>query len=145
MLHRKALVHGHCHEKATSGFDPAKKLLQQMGIELDCPDSGCCGMAGAWGYERAHYDVSMACGERVLLPEVRKAPSDALIVTDGFSCKTQIEQGAHRHSLHVAEVIRLAQGETVARPQPTAKRRLARGAALAGVAAAAGAALTLHR
>jgi Fe-S oxidoreductase len=139
-LDRKAIVHGHCHEKATSGFDPLKQLLEKMGVELECPDSGCCGMAGAWGYETAHYDVSMACGERVLLPEVRRAAADTLIVTDGFSCKTQIEQGAGKHALHVAEVIRLAQGERAAQPRPSAARRGMRAAALTvGVALAAGA------
>ena len=106
-----------------------------MGVEVECPDSGCCGMAGAWGYEQDHYDVSMACGERVLLPEVRRAPTDALVVTDGFSCKTQIKQGANRHALHVAEVLRLAQGAAVSRPQPSASRKAVRAGALVAVAA----------
>ena len=145
-LRRTAIVHGHCHEKATSGFDPAKQLLKEMGLELECPDSGCCGMAGAWGYEARHYDVSMACGERVLLPAVRAAPTDALIVTDGFSCKTQIEQGAGRPALHIAEVLELARGNSVERPQPSIHRRVARGAALAGgIASAAGLAVALRR
>jgi len=106
-LQGRAIVHGHCHEKATKGFTPLTQLLEQTGLELECPDSGCCGMAGAWGYEKAHYDVSMACGERVLFPEVRKAARDTLIVTDGFSCRTQIEQGTGRRALHLAEVLAL--------------------------------------
>jgi FAD/FMN-containing dehydrogenase/Fe-S oxidoreductase len=145
-LAREAVLHGHCHEKATDGFEPAKKLLERIGLKLRTPDSGCCGMAGAWGYERAHYDVSLACGERELLPAVRER-GEALVVTDGFSCKTQIEQGAHAHALHLAEVIRLAAGAgEAAQPQPTRTRRLARAAALAGGAVAlAGFALALRR
>ena len=64
-----------------------------MGLEVESSNGGCCGMAGAWGYETAHYDVSIACGERVLFPAVRRGDDDALVVTDGFSCRTQIEQG----------------------------------------------------
>ena len=138
-LQGRAIVHGHCHEKATSGFDPLEQLLGKMGLELEAPDSGCCGMAGAWGYEKDHYDVSIACGERVLFPAVRKAGGDALVVTDGFSCKTQIEQGTGRQALHVAEVLRLANGEKSTPPQPSRKRRAARAGALAAGALAAGA------
>ena len=63
-----------------------------MGVEVEVLDSGCCGMAGGWGYERGHYDVSVACGERALLPKVREAPAETLLVADGFSCRSQIEQ-----------------------------------------------------
>jgi Fe-S oxidoreductase len=108
-LERKVVLHGHCHHKATGGIDPEQELLEKMGAEVETPDSGCCGMAGAWGYEAAHYDVSMAAGERVLLPAVRAADADTLIVADGFSCKTQIEQGhTGRRALHLAEVLALA-------------------------------------
>jgi Fe-S oxidoreductase len=108
-LHRKALLHGHCHQKATGGTGPDKALLEQMGVEVEELEAGCCGMAGGWGYEQGHYDVSMACGERVLLPKVREAPRDTLIVTDGFSCRSQIEQGATgRQALHAAQVLALA-------------------------------------
>jgi Fe-S oxidoreductase len=141
-LARKAVVHGHCHEKATSGFTPLQKQLEKMGLDLELPDSGCCGMAGAWGYERGHYDVSMACGERKLLPTVRGADGHTLLVTDGFSCKTQIEQGAGKHALHLAEVLRLADGKPQAeQPRPSAARRLARAATLALAALAGLAAL----
>ncbi len=133
----RAIVHGHCHEKATSGFDPLRQLLEKMGLELECPDSGCCGMAGAWGYEKRHYDVSMACGERVLFPEVRKDRA-ALIVTDGFSCKTQIEQGTGRRALHLAEVLRLAQGRQAEQPRPSGARKVRRAGALAAAAFAVG-------
>jgi Fe-S oxidoreductase len=107
-LMRKAVLHEHCHQHATGGIDPDKQLLEAMGVEVEVPDSGCCGMAGAWGYEKGHYDVSIACGERVLLPKVREAPADALVVTAGFSCRSQIEQATDRRALHVAQVIQLA-------------------------------------
>jgi len=108
-LERGVLVHGHCHAAATGGVEPAHRLLEQMGATLEIPDAGCCGMAGAWGYERTHYDVSQACGERVLLPAVREAPLTQLIVTDGFSCRHQIEQGnTGRRALHTAQVLQLA-------------------------------------
>ena len=106
----KAILHGHCHHKATGGISGEKELLERMGLEVEELDSGCCGMAGAWGYEPAHYDVSMACAERVLLPKIRAAESDTLVVADGFSCKTQIEQSnVGRRALHVAQVVQLAQ------------------------------------
>ncbi len=105
----KALLHGHCHHKATGGTSPEKNLLEKMGLEVEELDSGCCGMAGGWGYEPDHYDVSMACGERVLLPKVREASPETLVVADGFSCRSQIEQGGTgRGGMHVAEVIKLA-------------------------------------
>ncbi|TML10976.1 MAG: hypothetical protein E6G33_15450 [Actinobacteria bacterium] len=108
-LHRKALLHGHCHHKATGGTKPERELLERLGVEVEELDAGCCGMAGGWGYEHGHYDVSMACGERVLLPKVREAPADTLVVADGFSCRSQIEQGGTgRRALHVAQVLALA-------------------------------------
>jgi Fe-S oxidoreductase len=72
-------------------------------------DSGCCGMAGAFGFEKGdHYDVSIKCGERVLLPEVRKADAETLIVTNGFSCREQISQTTDRKALHIAQVLKMA-------------------------------------
>jgi FAD/FMN-containing dehydrogenase/Fe-S oxidoreductase len=137
-LPRKALLHGHCHHKATGGIGGEQKLLEAMGMEVDAPDSGCCGMAGSFGFEAGHYDISMACGERVLLPEVRKASPDALVVADGFSCRTQIEQGnTGRRGLHVAQVLRLAEGYQPAElSAPRGRRAVALGAV--GVAAALG-------
>jgi FAD/FMN-containing dehydrogenase/Fe-S oxidoreductase len=108
-LHRKALLHGHCHHKATGGTGAEVQLLETMGVEVEELDAGCCGMAGGWGYEAGHYEVSIACGERVLLPKVREAPADTLVVADGFSCRSQIEQGrTGRRALHVAQVLALA-------------------------------------
>jgi Fe-S oxidoreductase len=133
VLPRKALLHGHCHHKATGGVDSEQKLLEQMGAQVEAPDSGCCGLAGSWGYEAGHYDVSMACGERVLLPEARRAPSDTLLVADGFSCRTQIAHGAGRKALHLAQVLALAQsGEVPAQPRNGLGGKLLLGALLAG-------------
>jgi Fe-S oxidoreductase len=136
-LPRRALLHGHCHHKATGGIEPERELLEAMGLEVDVIDSGCCGMAGSWGYEAGHYEVSQACGERALYPKVRQAAADTLVVADGFSCKTQIEQGVGRRALHVAQVLKLARGgdpwEQPRRP------RSRKPAILAGAAAAAAA------
>ena len=107
-LQRSALVHGHCHEKAVLNFDCEKQLLKKMGLRLECPDTGCCGMAGAFGFEADKYDVSIACGERVLLPHVRDAGKDALIIADGFSCREQIRQTTDRQALHFAQVLQMA-------------------------------------
>ena len=101
------------------GFGPDSRLLEQIGLDAEVLEAGCCGMAGSFGFERGdHYDVSVAVGERVLLPRVRDADPGTLvaapttaIVADGFSCRTQIEQGTGRHALHLAEVLRRAMEE----------------------------------
>jgi hypothetical protein len=86
-----------------------EKVLARLGLDYEMLDSGCCGMAGSWGYEKGeHYDVSMKAGERVLLPAVRGADKDALILTDGFSCRSQIKEATNRHTLHLAQVIQMA-------------------------------------
>ncbi|HEX6540498.1 MAG TPA: FAD-binding and (Fe-S)-binding domain-containing protein [Ktedonobacterales bacterium] len=108
VLPRHAMVQGHCHHKAVMGMDDEQTVLRKHVAEVETLDSGCCGMAGAFGFEAAHYDVSIACGERVLLPAVRSAPKDTLIVADGFSCREQIAQTTDRQALHLAEVLRLA-------------------------------------
>ena len=104
----RALVHGHCHERATGGYDPLTQLLERMGLEVERTNGGCCGLAGSWGYEADHYDLSMACGELALFPGVRRASDATLVVTDGVSCRTQIEHGTGRRALHLAEVLQLA-------------------------------------
>ena len=115
----RALLHGHCHHRATGGISPEHKLLEKMGLEVEELDSGCCGMAGGWGYEPDHYDVSIACGERVLLPKVREASPETIVVADGFSCRSQIEQGdTGRGAMHVAEVIKLARDRGGIPPYP---------------------------
>ncbi|HEY9241059.1 MAG TPA: FAD-binding and (Fe-S)-binding domain-containing protein [Streptosporangiaceae bacterium] len=108
-LRRKALVQTHCHQHAVMGFAAEQQLLADMGIDAEVPDSGCCGMAGSFGYEAGErYRVSMAAGERVLLPAVRDAGPDTLIVADGFSCRGQIKSGTPRRGLHLAQVLRMA-------------------------------------
>jgi FAD/FMN-containing dehydrogenase/Fe-S oxidoreductase len=107
-LHRKAIVHLHCHHRAVLGSDQELELLKRMGMDVEAPDFGCCGLAGSFGFERDKYDLSMKIGEQRLLPAVREAPADTLIVGDGFSCKTQIEQATSRRALHVAQVLKLA-------------------------------------
>jgi Fe-S oxidoreductase len=137
-LPRRAVLHGHCHHKATGGIEPERKLLEAMGLEVEILDSGCCGMAGSWGYEAAHFEISQACGERDLFPRVREAAPDVLVVADGFSCKTQIEQGVGRGALHVAQVLKLARGgDPFEQPRGNASNRLLLGG-LAAAAAAAG-------
>ncbi|HJU36193.1 MAG TPA: FAD-linked oxidase C-terminal domain-containing protein [Gaiellaceae bacterium] len=151
-LERKALLWGHCHHKATGGIDPEVELLEKMGLEVETLTAGCCGLAGSWGFESSHYEVSMACGEQGLLPKVRELDDETLVVADGFSCKTQIEQGGTgRRALHVAQVMKLAREHGAAgpqgpkpeqlypeaRPKPSLPRRAARAAVL--LAAAAGA------
>jgi FAD/FMN-containing dehydrogenase/Fe-S oxidoreductase len=108
-LHREAIVHGHCHHKSIMGMQAEEEVLKAMGLNYKLLDSGCCGMAGAFGFEPGdHYNVSIKCGERVLLPEVRKAGDEQLIIANGFSCKEQISQCTDRHALHLAEVMQLA-------------------------------------
>jgi Fe-S oxidoreductase len=84
-----------------------ESILKKMGAQVTAPDAGCCGMAGPFGFDARKYDVSMAIGERVLLPAVRKTPTDTLIVSDGFSCREQILQATGRPALHLAEVLQL--------------------------------------
>ena len=107
-MQRKAVVHGHCHHKAIMGMGPELTVLKKLGLDFELLDSGCCGMAGSFGFEKAHYDVSIKCGERVLLPAVRNAAKDTLIITDGFSCREQIAQTTDRQALHLAQVIQMA-------------------------------------
>jgi Fe-S oxidoreductase len=104
-LHGRAIVHGHCHHKAVMGIDSEVELLRDAGLDATEPDAGCCGLAGSFGFEAEHYDISMAIGERKLLPLVREADEDTTIVGDGFSCRHQISHGAGRRALHVAEVL----------------------------------------
>jgi Fe-S oxidoreductase len=110
-LHRAAIVHGHCHQKAVLDMGAEERVLKAMGLDVQVLESGCCGMAGSFGFEREHYDVSMKVGERVLLPAVRQAPTDTLIVADGFSCRTQIAQATGRRAFHLADVLEMAMRE----------------------------------
>jgi FAD/FMN-containing dehydrogenase/Fe-S oxidoreductase len=122
VLRRKALVHGHCHHKAVLGMARETSLLDKLGLDYQVIDAGCCGMAGSFGFEANHYDVSMLAAERVLLPAVRAAAPDTLIIADGFSCRQQILQGTDRKPLHLAEVLQLAldQQWALESPRPSA-------------------------
>jgi len=101
----RVLLHGHCHQKALMKMDHAQTLMRKMGLTVDTPDSGCCGMAGAFGFEADKFAISQAIGERVLLPAVRAASPDTIIVADGFSCREQIRQATGRPAVHLAEVL----------------------------------------
>jgi FAD/FMN-containing dehydrogenase/Fe-S oxidoreductase len=106
---KRAVLHGHCHQKAFGVMGAVQQALQLIPrLEVQTIDSGCCGMAGAFGFEAEHYDVSMKMGELGLLPAVRAAPPDALIVADGTSCRHQIHDGTGRQALHVARVLQSA-------------------------------------
>jgi Fe-S oxidoreductase len=104
-LKGKAVVHAHCHQLAVLKMKAERELYKRIGLEFEILDSGCCGMAGSFGFESEHYEVSVKCGERVLLPAVREAGADILVVMDGFSCHEQVEQLVHRRPLHTAEVL----------------------------------------
>ncbi|MDA8330619.1 MAG: FAD-binding and (Fe-S)-binding domain-containing protein [Candidatus Dormibacteraeota bacterium] len=102
---RKALVQTHCHQHAVMGFDADRTLMDRLGLEYEVLDAGCCGMAGAFGFERGEkYNLSMRIGERGVLSAVRAANLDTRILADGFSCREQIWQGARRRALHLAQV-----------------------------------------
>jgi FAD/FMN-containing dehydrogenase/Fe-S oxidoreductase len=104
-LARRLLLHGHCHQKALMKMGHAETVLRKMGATVDVPDTGCCGMAGAFGFEADKFGISQAIGERVLFPAVRAASADTLIVADGFSCREQIRQATGRTAVHLADVL----------------------------------------
>jgi Fe-S oxidoreductase len=108
-LRGTALMHGHCHQEALFGVEGERALLERTGLDVTLLNSGCCGLAGSFGYEAGDpYEVSVKAGERVLLPAVRDADAETLIVTDGFSCRSQISFGTARKALHSAQVLQLA-------------------------------------
>jgi Fe-S oxidoreductase len=123
-LRRDAIVHLHCHHRAIMGKSCEETLLKRMGLDFEILDSGCCGMAGAFGFEKGeHCEVSVKCGERALLPQVRETPSEKLIITSGFSCREQIHQCANRRAHHLAEVMQMAlQSGLREEPPPPAPR-----------------------
>jgi len=110
-LPRRALVHGHCHHKSIMKMTDEESTLRRLGLEYEMPAAGCCGMAGAFGFEKEKYDVSIAIGELELLPAVRRAASDTLIIADGFSCREQIEQCTGRRAIHLAEAVQMARSQ----------------------------------
>ncbi len=104
--------HAHCNHHAILKVEKERKLLSDMGLDYDfLKNAGCCGMAGAFGFAAEHYAISMKIGERILLPAVRNADPDTLIITSGYSCREQISQATHRQPLHVAEVLQMTLNE----------------------------------
>ncbi|MFU8871787.1 FAD-binding and (Fe-S)-binding domain-containing protein [Micromonospora sp. SL4-19] len=116
-----ALIQTHCHQHAIVGTTADQAVLSEAGVRADFLDSGCCGLAGNFGFEQGHYEVSEACAERVLLPAVRDAADTDVILADGFSCRTQVEQSAARgrKAIHLAELLRagLHGGSVPPRPE----------------------------
>jgi Fe-S oxidoreductase len=102
---RKALLHGHCHQKALVGTAPAVAVLKSAGFEVTEVDSGCCGMAGSFGFEKEHYDLSLTIGNRRLAPAVKAASAEVEIVAPGISCRQQIEHLTGKLAKHPAEVL----------------------------------------
>ena len=109
-LERRAVVHGHCHQEATIGMSAESELYERLGLAYEVLDSGCCGLAGSFGFEREHDQISRQIAEQRLLPAVRETPADTLLIADGFSCATQIQQLAGRRPTHTAEAIASALG-----------------------------------
>ncbi len=107
-LHKKALIQGHCHHKSVIHFEYEQEILKRLGLDFQILDAGCCGMAGSFGFEKDHYDISLKAAERVLLPAIRNAPPETLIIANGFSCKEQIEQATGRKVLHFSQVLKMA-------------------------------------
>jgi Fe-S oxidoreductase len=103
---RRALLHGHCHQKAMVGTAPTVAALAWAGYEVSEVDSGCCGMAGSFGFEKEHYDISVALGNRRLAPAVQAAPADTEVVAPGISCRQQIEHLSGRRARHPAQLLR---------------------------------------
>jgi Fe-S oxidoreductase len=101
----KAIVQAHCHHHAVVGFQSELELLDRLGIDVNRPPQGCCGMAGAFGFAKETAGLSRQIGEREILPAARDAPTEALILADGFSCREQIEQGTGRRTVHIAELL----------------------------------------
>jgi FAD/FMN-containing dehydrogenase/Fe-S oxidoreductase len=158
-LARQATVQTHCHQHAVTKSDADRELMRRAHLDAEVLDEGCCGLAGNFGFERGHHEVSMAVAELGVLPAVRGAAPGSLVLADGFSCRTQIEQGGTgRRALHLAEVLALAldgnlpsdHPERLADrpPEPSRTARwatTASAAALVAAAAGAGAALGLRR
>lgn len=148
---RAATVQTHCHQHAVLGKDPDPELMRRAGIDASVLDEGCCGLAGNFGFERGHYDLSRTIAEQGVLPAVRDTAPGAFVLADGFSCRTQIDQAdTGRRAVHLAEVLALAlDGPTPAdrpekafarpRSRPVAARLLAVAVAgaLAGLTAGA--------
>jgi hypothetical protein len=143
----------HCHQHAVLGWDADERLLAAADAPTEHLETGCCGLAGNFGFQRGHGEISRACAERALLPRLRDAPPGAVILADGFSCRTQIHEldSGGRDAMHLAELLATAgnlgyqQPERNAAPRPAPPRPAAKAAALAGAATLAVAAAALLR
>jgi Fe-S oxidoreductase len=112
---RRAIAQVHCHQHAIMGFDPDTEILRRCGVDVEVLDTGCCGLAGNFGFERGHYDVSTACAERGLWPAARSADPDTVVLADGFSCRTQLAAGrTGREGVHLAQLLAELTGGDVA-------------------------------
>ena len=149
-IHREAVVQGHCHHKSVLKFDAEESLLKKLGLEAHVLASGCCGMAGSFGFEKDKYPVSVEIAEHAMVPHVRDAKRSTIIMANGFSCREQIAQQTNRQALHLAEVIQLSSAERIPDSLPeravysrrqAALRKLRRRAAWNLLAATAGAVL----
>jgi FAD/FMN-containing dehydrogenase/Fe-S oxidoreductase len=129
----RALAQVHCHQHAVMGWDADRRLLESAGVDVERLDSGCCGLAGNFGFTAGHGEVSEACAERVLLPRVRDAADDVAVLADGFSCRTQVHEldSAGREAVHLAELLA---GDGAAAPRPDVPGPAVRAAALLGTA-----------
>ncbi|MBX6769740.1 MAG: FAD-binding oxidoreductase, partial [Actinomadura rubrobrunea] len=101
----RAVTQVHCHQEAKGSFDADLAVLRRLGVDADVVGAGCCGLAGNFGFEPGHWEVSQGCAERELYPKVRAASDDDLVLADGFSCRTQIAQGTGRDGVHLAQVL----------------------------------------
>jgi len=101
----RALLHGHCHQKALGGTQADVALLRAAGMEVSAPDTGCCGMAGSFGFREETYDASVKIANLALLPKLKAAEPDTVVVANGFSCREQIGDLGSRESSHLAEVL----------------------------------------
>jgi FAD/FMN-containing dehydrogenase/Fe-S oxidoreductase len=151
-LPRQVLAQAHCHQHAVMGWDADLRLLKAAGADAERLESGCCGLAGNFGFESGHAQVSEACAERVLLPRLRDAPADTVVLADGFSCRTQIHEldSGGREAMHLAELLAAASQLPADRPERAARRpaaptRLAKLAAAGAITAGAVAGAALAR
>ncbi|WP_141727873.1 (Fe-S)-binding protein, partial [Thermogemmatispora onikobensis] len=158
-LEGQVLLQPHCHQRALMNVAAERSLLSKLGLQVQVPDAGCCGMAGAFGFEAQHAALSRQVGERLLLPTVRATRPETLVVADGFSCREQIAQTTPRRALHLAEVLQLAlrlpangrlgpypeRAAIFAPPLPAARRRLGNALALTSSALLAVGTLLLLR
>ena len=105
-LHAKALLHGHCHQKAFNVLQPVENVLKMIeGLEVETIETGCCGMAGAFGYSKETYKISKEMAEKDLLPRIRQADKTTILIADGTSCRSQIVDGTHKDAIHVARLL----------------------------------------